>query len=141
MNTTTRIHIAAAAALLGIAPLAATAAETDDQAAPVSIAATNATQNFFSIPYGPQRLYLNDVAITFVNHANVAANDVEFAVTRDGKTEIVAEHGSFAPGTQIDRDLARSTDTLPQAAATVAIAKVQFVDGSSWTAKTAIASR
>jgi hypothetical protein len=141
MNTT-RIQIAAAAALLAAAPLAASAAQTAYAVAPVTIASVDDQENFFTVPYGPQRLYINGLGVTFVNHGDVTAKNVTFAVTRDGQTQNIAKSGSYAPGTPIALELANGTSTLPVADAKVAIAKVDFADGSTWTPATGlVASR
>jgi hypothetical protein len=141
MNTT-RIQIAAAAALLAAAPVAASAAQTAYAVAPVTIQSVDDKQNYFTLPYSPQLRYLDGLSVTLVNHGDVAAKDVTFAVTRDGRTENIAKSGSYAPGTPIAVELANGTSILPVADAKIAIAKVDFADGSTWTPATGlVASR
>ncbi len=138
MNTN-RISIAAAAALLAASPLAASAAQTAYAVAPVTIASVTNESNFVSLPYGAQRLYLAGLGVAFVNRTNVAAKDVTFAVTRDGKTETVTEHGSYAPDTRVELQLGSDSSTVfAPPAATVTIASVDFADGSTWTPATGI---
>ena len=142
MNASNRIQLAAAAALIAAAPVAAPAAQIAYVENPVAIQAVNDTQNEISIPYGAQQLYFNDLSVTFVNHTNVAAKDVAFAVTRDGRTQIVSERGSYAPGTPIAVRLTNDTTVLPASDSKVTIAKVDFADGSAWTPATGlVASR
>ncbi len=74
MNNTLRLQLAAAAALLAVAPVAASAEQTAYTASPVAIRAVTNEHTFFTIPYGPQRLYLDGVSVSFVNNENVAAN-------------------------------------------------------------------
>jgi hypothetical protein len=133
MTASTRFQLVAVAALLAAAPVAASADLLAYGVAPVAIQSVENHDTFVSLPYGPQTLYTNALTVGFTNTTNVAANNVEFAVTTDGKTTLVAERGSYAPGTRIDRQLAFSTGILPGADATVAVAKVDFADGSSWT--------
>jgi hypothetical protein len=133
MTTTTRIQLAAAAALLAAAPAAASAETIAYAAEPVAIQSVQSEANYFSGPYASQSFYITGLSVSFVNRTNVAANDVEFAVTRDGKTELVSLKGSYAPGVQIEKQLANGTSTLPEDDATVSIAKVGFADGSTWT--------
>ena len=133
MNASTRIQLAAAAALALAAPTAASAAQTAYVASPVAIAGVTDDTNRLNLPYGQRDLYFNALSVSFVNRSNVAATNVEFAITRDGKTQLFAQHGSYAPGTRIDRELAQDTSTLPASTATVKIAKVDFADGTSWT--------
>jgi hypothetical protein len=137
MTNSTRLQISAVAALLAAAPLAASADQVAFSVAPVAIQSVANHQDYFTLPYGPQRLYTSDLSVGFINTTNVVAKNVEFAVTRDGKTSIVAEHGNYAPGTRIDRELSFDTDTLPQADAKVAVAKVDFADGTTWTSASA----
>lgn len=139
MTASNRLQLAAAAALLVTAPVAASAAQTAYVAAPVAIQSVDDAEAFISIsPYGPLSRYINGLSVQFVNNARVAAMNVEFAVTRDGKTQIFAEKGSYAPGTRIDRELAYNTSTLPGANATVTISKVDFADDSTWTPTTGL---
>jgi hypothetical protein len=132
MTNTNRIQLAAAAALLAAAPVAASAQQTAYTTQPVAIQSVSADDNIVTLPYAGQR-YFNGLSVSFVNTTNVAAKNVAFAVTRDGKTEIVSEAGTFAPNARIESRLAQSLDTLPAADATVRIAKVDFADGSTWT--------
>ena len=129
----TRIQLAAAAALLAVAPAAASAETVAYTAEPVAIASVHNEASYFSGPYASQSFYINGLRVSFVNRANVAANDVEFAITRDGKTQLVSLPGTYAPGTQIEKQLENGTSTVPEADATVTIAKVGFADGSAWT--------
>ena len=136
MTASIRLQLAAAVALLAAAPVAASAGQLAYSVGPVAIASVQNDQNLLDLPYGQQALYLNDLNVSFVNGANVPATKVEFAVNRDGKTDVIATKGSFAPGTRIDRELAKDTNTLPAADASVTISKVDFADGTTWTAAT-----
>ncbi len=133
MTASTRFQLVAVAALLAAAPVAASADQIAYSVAPVAIQSVENHDDFVSLPFGPRTLYTDALTIGFTNTTNVAANNVEFAVTADGKTTIVAERGTYAPGTRIDRQLAFNTGTLPASDAKVAVAKVDFADGSSWT--------
>jgi len=136
MNNTLRIQLAAAAALLAVAPVAANAEQTAYTASPVAIRTVTNEHNFFAIPYGPQRLYLDGVSVSFVNNENVAATRVEFAVDRDGAVKTFAAKGTYAPGTIVTTNLANDTSIEPTTDASISVAKVDFADGTTWTPAT-----
>jgi hypothetical protein len=136
MNNTLRIQLAAAAALLAVAPVAASAEQTAYTASPVAIRTVTNEHTFFAIPSGPQRLYIDGVSVSFVNNENVAATRVEFAVDRDGAVKTFAAKGNYAPGTSITTNLANDTSIESTPSATVSVAKVDFADGTTWTAAT-----
>jgi len=136
MNNSLRLQLAAAAALLAVAPVAASAEQTAYTASPVAIRAVSNEHNFFTIPYGPQRLYLDGVSVSFVNNENVAATRVEFAVDRDGAVKTFAAKGTYAPGTSVTTNLGNDTSIEPTENAKVSIAKVIFADGTTWTPAT-----
>ena len=133
MNTTLRIQLAAAAAILAVTPVAASAEQTAYTESPVAIRSVSNDSNFFEIPYGAQRLYTNGVGVNFVNNEKVAATRIEFTVDRDGATQRISAKGTYAPGTAIDTEIARDTTTEPIGHLTVTVSKVDFADGTSWT--------
>jgi hypothetical protein len=141
--TVSTLQLAAAAAFLAAAPVAASADQIAfTNGAPVALATVSDTQDRISLPFGSQNLYLNETSVGFVNGTNVAATNVRFAISRNGKTQLVDARGTFAPGTRVDRLISTGTSILPQANATVGIAKIEFADGSTWTpASGRIASR
>lgn len=136
MNTNVRISLAAAAALLAIAPVAASAQQTAYAEAPIAIRAVTNQQNFFTVPYGAQRFYTDGLAVRFENAESVVATRVEFAVDRDGTMQRYTARGTYAPGTSVTAELNRDVTEQPQADATVTISKVDFADGTSWTPET-----
>jgi hypothetical protein len=86
----------------------------------------------------PAQLLVNGVAVTFVNHATVAANDVTFRVRYDYHTENIDDRGTFTPGVKIQASFkyfvgANYFRDLPDICE---IVRVRFADGSIWKSST-----
>jgi hypothetical protein len=83
----------------------------------------------------PAQPLVNGVAVTFVNHAAVAATDVTFRVRYDYHTERIDDRGTFTPGVKIQASFkyfagANYFRDLPDICE---IERVRFADGSTWT--------
>jgi hypothetical protein len=72
----------------------------------------------------------SELAITFVNTGAVPATAVRFAVHTGTTTEIIADNGTFSPGTGITHDF--PIGSAFGGAATVEVQSVTFADGTSW---------
>jgi hypothetical protein len=82
----------------------------------------------FTDGYAPA---FGNLQISFVNGAPVAATDVRFAVTQEGRTQIVEDRGTFSSGTTIDHTFS-PVDPAAQGIADCQVQAVSFADGSSW---------
>lgn len=72
--------------------------------------------------------------VSFVNHATVAATEVDFRVVRDGQTRIVNDRGTFAPGVTITRTTTDyEGDGYASSPTTWSVVAVHYADGTSWT--------
>jgi hypothetical protein len=83
----------------------------------------------------PAQPLVNGVAVTFVNHATVAAKSVTFRVRYDYHTELIEDRGTFSPGVKIQANFkyflgANYFRDLPDICQ---IIRVNFADGSHWT--------
>jgi len=83
----------------------------------------------------PAQPLVNGVAVTFVNHAHVAAKSVTFRVRYDYHTESIDDRGTFSPGVKIHASLkyflgANYFRDLPDICEIVG---ATFADGSVWT--------
>jgi hypothetical protein len=82
----------------------------------------------------PAQPLVSGVAVTFVNHAAVAATDVTFRVRYDYHTENIDDRGTFTPGVKIQASFkyfvgANYFRDLPDICE---IVRVRFADGSTW---------
>jgi len=102
---------------------------------PVSV--VSCEQNSFEIPAmleGPNpAIRLDNLRISFVNRAALAATDVRFAVSTPTGTQTIDDAGSFGPGARISHDFSPAaggqnfSDT-----AKCAVESVTFIDGTTW---------
>ncbi len=74
---------------------------------------------------------LGGLQISFVNAAPVAATNVRFAVTEDGRTQTLDDSGTFSTGTRIVHQFA-SQNAADAGLASCAVQDVSFADGTSW---------
>jgi hypothetical protein len=102
---------------------------------PVSV--VSCEQSSLDIPAmleGPNpAIRLDNLHISFVNRAGLAATDVRFAVSTPTGTQTIDDAGNFGPGARISHDF--SPDAGGQNfsdTAKCAVQSVTFVDGSTW---------
>lgn len=102
---------------------------------PVSV--VSCEQSSFDVPAmleGPNpAIRLDNLRISFVNRAALAATKVRFAVSTAAGTQTIDDAGSFGPGARISHDF--STDAGGQNfsdTAKCAVQSVTFIDGSTW---------
>jgi hypothetical protein len=123
---------AASFAALAAAPLAASALQVTP---PVAVTSCQADVQAISpiTAYAPNPWQGGNVRLSFVNTTPVTATNVELLLAYNGTEERIDTAGTFSPGIQIARDAA----IAPYVSAndvTCSVAKVQFSDGTSWSA-------
>jgi hypothetical protein len=124
--------IAAAAAVAAVAatPLAASAVSTKGPVAVTSCAADTVAP---TTAFAPVPIQFGNVYLSFTNTSSVPAKNVELLVGYNGTVQTFDTAGTFSPGIRIER----SASTIPFVNATdvtCQVAKVDFSDGTSWTA-------
>lgn len=102
---------------------------------PVSV--VSCEQSSLDIPAmleGPNTaIRLDNLRISFVNRAGLAATHVRFAVSTPNGTQTIDDAGSFGPGARISHDFSPAaagqnfSDT-----AKCAVQSVTFIDGTTW---------
>jgi hypothetical protein len=130
MKTSPLVGLAMAASLLTIAaPAFAFSANSNNTIAIQHVVFTGST---------PDVNGLTDFQVTFKNSGPVAVDRVEFAVaTPEGYSTTLEDVGTFAAGATITHDLRVAYlggTQAPNEAATVRVNKVEYVDGSVWSA-------
>ncbi|MGC2129375.1 MAG: hypothetical protein WA629_04670 [Candidatus Aquilonibacter sp.] len=71
--------------------------------------------------------------VRFVNTGTTPISSVAFAVSADGKTSTIQDHGTFSPGVTISHTFRVPTYTYD---ASCKVGSVLFADGSAWMAPT-----
>jgi hypothetical protein len=133
------IELSAAAALLVATPSLAAAQTVALRGSTVSLTACNVNESFeglgFNGPYSfrtgvPQPT--TDIALSYVNKANVPAKNITFAVKDGAYTQNIVAKGMFAPGVQIDKSFTADSEIGARPDAACTVAEVDFADGSVW---------
>lgn len=121
----------------GLASAAERSALQNVPGAPVSVE-TSESIAFLQPPLDYRIQSLTTERVRFVNRAAVPATDVAFQVVRNGRSRIVDDRGSFAPGVAITRTISKYDGASYLAAPqTWTVVSVRFADGTSWSAKPA----
>ena len=124
--------VAAAAALLAAGAPAFASAQTT---APVSITGSQVQAE----NVGASRFEPGAVSLSYVNHRDVPATEVNFTLSSHGQNlGTYTDYGTFSKGVAIDRYF-----TTDEAAADqqIDIASVKFADGTTWTNDEAVPQR
>lgn len=128
----TLITTALAATVLAAAAGAPAFAQPEPQA---PVAVTACAIGAAARPYneGPlQAVQGGDIAISFVNRADVAATGVRFVVRTGRTVQTIDDSGSFASGTQIDRIFTPAGASYDSGSASCEVEAVSFADGTTW---------
>ncbi|MGD0475145.1 MAG: hypothetical protein ABSB70_18290 [Candidatus Velthaea sp.] len=80
----------------------------------------------------PPQFIASDVAVHFVNTANVAATVVKFSVADGQFTKAIVDKGIFTHGVQIKHHFAIANPVGSLANVVCNVTDVDFADGSSW---------
>ena len=128
----------ALAAALGTTGIGAAVAATQDGPAPISMNACNARVSEPAERY--VRVDPADIGYQFTNLKGVTAKTVVTKITYGTGTWYFEDHGTFSQGAAIDRNLFGVLPVSGIAPMTCQVARVDYVDGTTWESEPAIVS-
>lgn len=84
----------------------------------------------------PPAPLISGVAVTFVNHGQTVATEVDFSVSDVYRTELIKANGKFSPGVRIDKQFPNFAgyDYFREEPDACSIVRMKFADGTEWTA-------
>jgi hypothetical protein len=112
-----------AAAILAGSPAIALAQTT----APVAIVNSQAQPQIQDVGGGNSAGFAD---VTFVNHNNVPATEIDFTLSSNGTAlETLTDKGTFSPGVAVSHSF---TTAQTERDLQISVAEVKFADGTSW---------
>ena len=136
MNTTILRHLFTAAGIAGAITLAA-GAPASAATAPVGVVScsySSTPRDGGSLIPATAPFEPDNVQLTLVNNAPLAATNVRFAVSSPGGMQFVNDAGTFSPGTSITQNFDSRANLQYTGPAACTGQSVTYSDGSTWQA-------
>ena len=135
--TRRQTFLIALAAALGTTGVGAAVAATQDGPTPVAMGVCNAQVSEAGSRFAADPA---DIGYQFTNLKDVTAKTVVTKITYGNASWYFEDHGTFSQGAAIDRNMIGALPVSGIAPMTCQIARVDYVDGTSWNSESAIVS-